>query len=606
MLNETIHQALGWTLIHSIWQIGLACLLVYLLLNTRWLPKARQGFLITLVGIVSIGIMALLTFFIYVRKDATEAANLSALSPALEAVNPYRVDESSISSWLDNNLVYLSFAWISGFLVYGIRLIGGLSYLGLIRRRAVKVTDSSVLDLVEKLSTTKQKHVRIALYLSDKVLIPMTFGFYRVSIVFPLSYFNQMSLEETEIILAHEIAHILRYDYLINLLVSLVKTFFYFHPGIWWLVKTLDDEREKATDLLACQISHTDKLLYAKTLLKAQEIERSKPSSEEEYLGRTSLALPFWKSKKQLLSRVEHVLGKNKNRNQWLPRLMSFVLFISIFTLLSFTQIILPRSGKMTHPIMEFEEEARAEVIRVEAFTEKDLNDSLHIDIEIQIEKQNKEKDELNIQKERIRKEEKDKPGESEKIKHEVKVMVIPENQQFEDEEIYLIEQSRIRKPSTDGDPFFERNFRITEGRQNGENKAQAFWEQSLSLDSIQALFPFPIVERLNIYEAPKILLKETKTLDSLMRFEYQIFSEYSEHDMEIQKLYSDIPAWKDLLQENSFFERGDSMVFQYKLDKTHLENLKMEGLEHIEEFRFRHLPVDENRIRKIIYIENN
>jgi len=91
-------------------------------------------------------------------------------------------------------------------------------------------------------------------------------------ILFPIGLVNQLTSEEVAAILAHELAHIKRHDFLLNLVQSVMESVFYFHPGIWYISNCITKERENCCDDMAIQYT-SNKVSYAKTLIKLQELK---------------------------------------------------------------------------------------------------------------------------------------------------------------------------------------------------------------------------------------------------------------------------------------------------------------------------------------------
>ncbi|CAA9301756.1 MAG: Regulatory sensor-transducer, BlaR1/MecR1 family [uncultured Chloroflexia bacterium] len=87
-------------------------------------------------------------------------------------------------------------------------------------------------------------------------------------ILLPTSAISGLSVGQLELILAYELAHIRRHDYLVNLLQNLTETLLFYHPAVWWVSATIRDERENCCDDLAVQVCDGDKLSYAKALAK--------------------------------------------------------------------------------------------------------------------------------------------------------------------------------------------------------------------------------------------------------------------------------------------------------------------------------------------------
>lgn len=602
-MTDAIYNAIGWTLLHAIWQISLVAIVLYLLLNAHWLKSASGRYLALASSVFIIAFVAGITFVYYYSLQAPA-------DPKLSTAGTDQIANASISSstpllmlwvqWLSKNMNYFTMAWIAGFIVYLLKFLGGLIYIGYLRNSATEMTDPLVLQRFRQLSSQAAKRP-IRLYLSEKILSPLTFGIYRTSIVLPLAIINQLSIEDTEIILAHEIAHIIRHDFLVNLFVSLVKTVFYYHPAIWWLTRQLEMEREKATDQLACGLCSIDALQYAKTLLKTQELRQQNDTISSYSRYAQTVPIPLWRSKKQLLIRVEHLLGRQNTKNQWIPKLITFFLFAGIFSLLSFTQIILPRNGQMVHPAIQVEAESQETEIEV-TVTKNTLagNDSTSIEVVIV-----REQKPAHL-----------KPGDK---NSPAKVTVI---------DTTLIRYPSIVPPIEKKEDFKEKS----PVRDNAINTLEEYTLVPLHPSVIEKTPIHKKIEKrfewheYNEFELPdsmgkKIIieLKEANDVsfwersgksllptDSLILYFDQLNrSPFIEKNVErFQRLAEQEKLFEQMQILKQPIYELDSIIYRYKFDKAFLDNLKMEGLHHIEEFRHQYSPVDEQQMMNIIYIE--
>ncbi|MCP3100823.1 M56 family metallopeptidase [Myxococcus sp. K15C18031901] len=111
----------------------------------------------------------------------------------------------------------------------------------------------------------------VRLLATHRVDIPMVIGLWRPLILVPVGAISGLSPSQLEAVLAHELAHIRRHDYLVNLLQTLVETFLFYHPAVWWLSHRIREEREHCADDLAVQ-SCGDALLYAQALTHLEQL----------------------------------------------------------------------------------------------------------------------------------------------------------------------------------------------------------------------------------------------------------------------------------------------------------------------------------------------
>ena len=279
-------ESLGWTLMHFCWQAG-AIALVYWLADTA-LSKARSQtrYLLALAAMLLMLLGAVATFsyeetrghsdLSFAADSFVPAANktirssisidlvpLTGLSTAGSAERPAQLHLSTILPWLD-------IAWLLGVACLSARTIGGWRMIQRLRRRAQLEVPESVranfAQLRKRLGITRPVSLRI----SDHVQGPLAMGIVRSLILLPASTLMALSPEQLEAVLAHELAHVRRADYLWNLIQTMIETLFFFHPAVWWVGRRLRQQRELCCDDVALQ-SCADPLVYATALLRLEE-----------------------------------------------------------------------------------------------------------------------------------------------------------------------------------------------------------------------------------------------------------------------------------------------------------------------------------------------
>jgi hypothetical protein len=159
----------------------------------------------------------------------------------------------------------------------------------------------------------------------------MTFGHFKPIILFPIGLINQLSTSEVEAILLHELAHIKRHDFLVNVFQNTVEIILFYHPMIWWLNRTIRNIREEACDDLAVNIQN-NRQVYAETLLLIQK---------HSLTSKNHLIMNATGQKGQLTERVHRLFkqpSSTKNRSFSMPLVFVF-LIIGGFSLLAFQTI---------------------------------------------------------------------------------------------------------------------------------------------------------------------------------------------------------------------------------------------------------------------------
>ncbi len=173
---------------------------------------------------------------------------------------------------------YLLVAWAFGIAVSMLRVTAGLWRVRQLRERCLEMDLASLDPAIARRLQEYQVSRRVKLCVSREVSVPTAIGFFRPAVIFPASLVSQLSCEEMDVILLHELAHLRRRDDWTNLAQKIVKAVFFFHPAVWWIENRLALEREMACDDIVLAeklspktyasllISFTEKLQRARSL----------------------------------------------------------------------------------------------------------------------------------------------------------------------------------------------------------------------------------------------------------------------------------------------------------------------------------------------------
>ena len=142
-------------------------------------------------------------------------------------------------------------AWLLGVTVLFVRMYGGWWRARRIVSRADSVPDAEWRSRVLRMANQLGVAAPVSFLQSAVVSVPVVIGWLRPAIVVPVSAFAGLTPEDLEAILAHELAHIRRADYLVNLLQNLAETLFFYHPAVWWVSRQVRLEREHCCDDIA-------------------------------------------------------------------------------------------------------------------------------------------------------------------------------------------------------------------------------------------------------------------------------------------------------------------------------------------------------------------
>ncbi|SDT87075.1 Ankyrin repeat-containing protein [Verrucomicrobium sp. GAS474] len=155
--------------------------------------------------------------------------------------------------------------WLGGVAALSFFLAGGWFRLWLIRHRALPVADRGWQERLDRLAGTMGIARTVALLESAWVEVPMVAGWLRPTLIVPVSFFSGLTPAQVEAIFAHELGHVRRHDYLVNLFQVVVETLFFYHPAVWWIGRRLREEREHCCDDIALEVVG-DRAAYARAL----------------------------------------------------------------------------------------------------------------------------------------------------------------------------------------------------------------------------------------------------------------------------------------------------------------------------------------------------
>jgi len=335
-LPEAVVHALGWTLLHSLWQGG-AIALVSLVLLPR-LHTARLRYQAAFAGLLTLLCAAMFTFYwLYEPAESISVTNLSAADAALVAQIPAEALLAQpdfweqANSWIDARHPLIVGLWLLGFGFFLLRLVGGLWWVKQLRMAASPLSNPAWHERVNELARRLGQSKPVALLESAIVRVPLTIGWLKPVILLPVGLVNQLSVAEVEALLAHELAHIARRDWLFNLLQAFIEALFYYHPVVWWLSATVRRERENSCDDTALSLTG-NRLAYAKALLQVQEMAKARGKAPVLALSAAGAA-PLLRRRPMLLERIQRILNQQHKKSQLMEKFIATALLAALVAL---------------------------------------------------------------------------------------------------------------------------------------------------------------------------------------------------------------------------------------------------------------------------------
>jgi beta-lactamase regulating signal transducer with metallopeptidase domain len=270
-----ILSAFSAALLHLVWQGLLVTILLwvalFLLRNSS--PTAR--YLASCAALAAMAVLPAITTWLVWFAPASPLP-----SPAGFALAPLPPPEmlgapSTASRWTDLAPTWVLPVWSCGVLLFSLRVIWGCRQVSLLGRRGVPAAEpipETVRQLAGRMGLTRRVQAMISVMPDG----PSVVGWLRPLILLPASAIAGLTPQQLEAVLAHELAHIARRDYLVNLLQMAAETLLFYHPAVWWISSRIRRERELCCDDLAVRACN-DALCYARALAELEKLRLAAP-----------------------------------------------------------------------------------------------------------------------------------------------------------------------------------------------------------------------------------------------------------------------------------------------------------------------------------------
>lgn len=369
ILSSPIVNRIGLAIMHSVWEctaVGVLFAVVTLALRKR---RAQVRYNIAVTALLLMVIVPVITFFVVggpaktspdaiaaalAGKPVVAAVDESVTSAEITPVEAVNLSETpravpaevavqakpagkaaSITEKIEIAGPYLALGWIVGVLVLSIWHLGGWAQLRRLRRVMVKPVEEHVTKTLKRLADSLAVTRTIEIVESALVTVPTVIGAFKPVVLLPASALTGLTAQQLEMILAHELAHIKRGDFLVNLIQTAIDILLFYHPAAWYVSRRIRDERENCCDDIAVQVTG-DSLKYARALATLEEIKA------------TNRRLAVAATGGSFFDRVARLVGKEESRKTK-PSWQTVVI-----TMLVVTAVIMPlcfaMNAKTTDP----------------------------------------------------------------------------------------------------------------------------------------------------------------------------------------------------------------------------------------------------------------
>ena len=329
LIETPVVQALAWALIHFAWQGAAIAILAFIAFRVVR-SSASLRYAIGIGALVAMLVAPVATFFLLMEAPRP-AATIEETAPAGDATGRARVAvavtdgpaTSAAAPFMPvirlspDAMAVAVAAWLTGVFFFSLRLFGGWMVARRMVRRSVRPAADHIQVLALAVADKLALRRVVAVLESSAVAVPVMVGWLRPTIVLPIAALAGLTPTQVEALIAHELAHVRRHDYLVNLLQSVAEVILFYHPAVWWLSRRVRAERELCCDDLAVGVC--DPLVYATALTDLASM--------------TSPHVALAATDGDLLGRVRRILGHSETHVTTRGSIMSGLAFGLVATI---------------------------------------------------------------------------------------------------------------------------------------------------------------------------------------------------------------------------------------------------------------------------------
>jgi TonB family protein len=300
-----VAQALSAALLDFIWQGTLVALLLWMALTMLRNRTANERYAASCAALALMAALPAVTaWMVYRHSAAITTSPAIATGTSLEVYAARVARQSPLLAWMAMWRQWALPAWSVGVWVFALRVVLGCRHVAALRRFG-HAAEGQIAETVSLLARRMKAGRPVRVLISSMAESPSVVGWLRPAILLPAATLAGLEPEQLRAVLAHEIAHIRRHDYLVNLMQTMVETLLFYHPAVWWASARIRHERELCCDDAAVQ-ECGDAICYARALTR---LERLRAATPRLALGSTGGALLY---RIQRLAGVRPEMGPSK------------------------------------------------------------------------------------------------------------------------------------------------------------------------------------------------------------------------------------------------------------------------------------------------------
>ena len=304
---QPLAHALGWTLLHFCWQGAVVAGMLWWVLRLLHGRPSQARYAAACSALLLLVALPVVTF-VQLAQDELAASRVAAI-PVYIAASTLVVTATGaapeplltrIQDVLNSSVPWLPMVWLAGVVFFLVRLNVGLLAARRMKSAGAEPVGVELQRAFDRLRVRLGVERAVRLMHSALVEVPTVIGWLRPVVLVPASCLSGLSPMQIEAVLAHELAHVRRHDYLVSVFQSVVEALLFYHPAVWWVSRQVRRERECCCDELAVAVGG-DVVAYARALSYLEERRGSVP---EFVLGANGGVLTM---------RIKRLLGRGEN-----------------------------------------------------------------------------------------------------------------------------------------------------------------------------------------------------------------------------------------------------------------------------------------------------
>jgi len=319
LFNSPFLYSLSLTLLHFLWQGVLVALVLKsaLLVISDKRPQLRYA--LSSLAMLTNFLLPLITFSIIYRAELAFSTVSSSVLTLTELIHELNQTDTlfayqELTGFFSSFLPYIALLWLATVTLLAGKLLIEIYSVNKLPQRGCIAPDAQLSIRFNELA--KQLNLTIApkLLISFKVDVPMAIGWLKPVVLIPASMISGLNKAQLEMLILHELAHIHRYDYLVNFLQTFVEILLFFHPAVLWVSKQMRNEREYCSDDIA--VKHCgDAVAYAHTL--ADTASLCTKAHHHHTIPSMAMAASGGDLKQRVVRLVDHHCAPQNNISKW-------------------------------------------------------------------------------------------------------------------------------------------------------------------------------------------------------------------------------------------------------------------------------------------------